>query len=91
MASLRREFVKGFTSDIPIFGLFLGLCPTLAVTTTLSNAVGMGAATMFVLVASNVIISGGIARIIDYGPFLNLWPVKGVPHEGQGDKGKDPG
>ena len=40
---------------------------------------------------SNVIISGGIARIIDYGPFLNLWPVKGVPHEGQGDKGKDPG
>ena len=57
MASLRREFVKGFTSEIPIFGLFLGLCPTLAVTTNLSNGVGMGAATLFVLVASNVIIS----------------------------------
>jgi len=41
----------------PIFVLLLGLCPTLAVTTSAKNAVGMGLSTMFVLLGSNIIIS----------------------------------
>ncbi|ADI74795.1 electron transport complex, RnfABCDGE type, E subunit [Methanohalobium evestigatum Z-7303] len=51
------EFLRGITRDNPIFGLVLGLCPTLAVTTTLENAIGMSAATAFVLICSNVLIS----------------------------------
>lgn len=41
----------------PIFVLLLGLCPTLAVTTSAKNAIGMGLSSMFVLLGSNVIIS----------------------------------
>lgn len=41
----------------PIFVLLLGLCPTLAVTTSAINAVGMGLSTLFVLLGSNIIIS----------------------------------
>ena len=55
--SLSREFLKGFWDDNPVFRLLLGLCPTLAVTTSAENGIGMGLATTFVLVCSNVIIS----------------------------------
>jgi len=41
----------------PIFVLLLGLCPTLAVTTSVVNALGMGLSTLFVLLGSNIIIS----------------------------------
>ncbi|RKY89518.1 electron transport complex subunit RsxE [candidate division KSB1 bacterium] len=51
------EFTKGFWKDIPPFRLVLGLCPTLAVTSAAKNGLGMGLATAFVLVCSNVIIS----------------------------------
>jgi len=51
------EFIKGFWSENPIFRLVLGLCPTLAVTTSAENGVGMGLATTFVLVCSNMVIS----------------------------------
>lgn len=51
------EFMRGITRDNPIFGLVLGLCPTLAVTTSVENAIGMSAGTAFVLVCSNVFIS----------------------------------
>jgi len=54
---LLREFSKGIIRDNPIFVLVLGLCPTLAVTTSVKNAVGMGAAVIFVLTCSNVIIA----------------------------------
>ena len=54
---LWREFTKGILKDNPLFVLVLGLCPSLAVTTSLTNAVGMGAAVIFVLTCSNVIIS----------------------------------
>lgn len=57
MKPLIKEFTKGITVNNPTFGLVLGLCPTLAVSTSLINAVGMGAAATFVLVCSNVIIS----------------------------------
>jgi electron transport complex protein RnfE len=51
------EFIRGITRDNPILGLVLGLCPALAVTTSVENAVGMSVATAFVLVCSNIFIS----------------------------------
>lgn len=55
--SVFKEFTKGFWSENPIFRLVLGLCPTLAVTTTAENGIGMGLAATFVLVCSNTVIS----------------------------------
>jgi electron transport complex protein RnfE len=52
-----QEFTKGLWKEIPPFRLVLGLCPTLAVTTAGENGVGMGLATTFVLVGSNILIS----------------------------------
>ncbi|MBI5756345.1 MAG: electron transport complex subunit E [Nitrospirae bacterium] len=51
------DFVRGLWEEIPLFRLVLGTCPTLAVTTSATNGVGMGIATTFVLVASNIMIS----------------------------------
>lgn len=48
---------KGICTENPIFVLLLGLCPTLAVTTSIQNGLGMGAATTFVLFFSNLIVS----------------------------------
>ena len=50
-------FWNGIFKNNPTFRLVLGLCPTLAVTTSLENALGMGLAATFVLVCSNVIVS----------------------------------
>ncbi len=47
-----QEFTKGLWNEIPPFRLVLGLCPTLAVTKTVENAIGMGVALTFVLVGS---------------------------------------
>jgi len=58
MSAITKEFTKGLWKEIPPFRFVLGLCPTLAVTTTAENGVGMGLAATFVLVSSNVIISG---------------------------------
>ncbi len=55
--SLSKEFFKGFWDENPVFRLLLGLCPTLAVTTSAENGIAMGLATMAVLICSNVIIS----------------------------------
>ena len=55
--SVVKEFTKGLWAEVPPFRLVLGLCPTLAVTKSLENGVGMGIATTFVLVCSNVLIS----------------------------------
>lgn len=55
--TLTHEFFKGFWDVLPPFRLVLGLCPTLAVTTLAENGIGMGLATTFVLVFSNIIIS----------------------------------
>ena len=57
MASNREEFTKGIIKNNPIFVLMLGLCPLLAVTTSVKNAFAMGLAASFVLICSNVIIS----------------------------------
>ena len=48
---------KGFVKDNPTFVLVLGMCPTLATTTSAINGLGMGVATTFVLIFSNVLIS----------------------------------
>ncbi|MCP5104322.1 MAG: electron transport complex subunit E [bacterium] len=55
--TLTHEFFKGFWEVLPPFRLVLGLCPTLAVTTMAENGIGMGLATTFVLVFSNIIIA----------------------------------
>lgn len=57
MASVIQEFTKGLWKEIPPFRLVLGICPTLAVSKTASDGMGMGAAVIFVLVLSNVLIS----------------------------------
>ena len=52
---------RGFWSEMiynnPVFGLYLGICSTLAITTTLNNAIGMGIAVIVVLTISNIVIS----------------------------------
>ena len=55
--SITDEFTKGFWQTIPPFRLVLGLCPTLATTTSGLNGMGMGLATTFVLVFSNIFVS----------------------------------
>ena len=51
------NFTKGFIKENPVFVLLLGLCPTLGVTSTAINGLGMGLATTFVLVMSNLVVS----------------------------------
>lgn len=52
-----QELVKGLIHENPTFVLMLGLCPTLAVSTSLINGLGMGIAATFVIVGSNIIIA----------------------------------
>ena len=54
---------KGFVKDNPTFVLLLGMCPTLATTTSAVNGLSMGLATLFVLVLSNMAISA-IAPVV---------------------------
>ena len=55
--SRKQNFINGFIKDNPVFGLYLGLCSALAISTTIDNAVGMGLCVTIVLILSNVIIS----------------------------------
>ena len=55
--TLSSVFFNGILNENPTLRLVLGICPTLASTTSATNAVGMGAAATFVLVGSNVVIS----------------------------------
>lgn len=55
--SIAQEFVKGLWDEVPPFRLVLGLCPVLAVTKSVENGIGMGVATTFVLICSNVLVS----------------------------------
>lgn len=52
-----QNFTKGFIKENPVFVLLLGLCPALGVTTSAINGLGMGLATTFVLVMSNLVVS----------------------------------
>ena len=58
-----KVLTNGIIKDNPIFVLLLGMCPTLGTTSSALNGLGMGLATMFVLICSNVVISS-IKRFI---------------------------
>ncbi len=55
--SLAKEFSKGLIKENPVLRLVLGTCPTLAVSVSVTNSIGMGIAATLVLVCSNVVIS----------------------------------
>jgi electron transport complex protein RnfE len=52
-----KNFSKGLIRENPVFVLLLGMCPTLGVTSTAINGMGMGLATLFVLLMSNIVVS----------------------------------
>ena len=52
-----KEFKKGLWEEIPVLRVLLGMCPTLAVTTSVENGIGMGFAATFVLLCSNIAVS----------------------------------
>jgi len=52
-----NNFSRGFFKENAVFVLLLGLCPTLGVTTSALNGLGMGVATTFVLLMSNIVVS----------------------------------
>lgn len=56
-SSSMKAFFNGLLKENPTFVLFLGMCPTLAVTTGVTNALGMGLSTTAVLICSNLVIS----------------------------------
>ena len=66
------DFVKGLWRENPVLVMMLGMCPTMAVTNSLRNALGMGLATAFVLIGSNALVSmlrklvPGTVRIATY-------------------------
>ncbi|HOW50965.1 MAG TPA: electron transport complex subunit E [bacterium] len=55
--SMMHEFTKGFIKENPILVLLLGMCPTLAVSSSAVNGLGMGLAATAVLVGSNAVIA----------------------------------
>ena len=57
MKELRKIFMNGIIDENPTFRRVLGMCPTLAITTAVSNGIGMGLAVTFVLIFSNLVIS----------------------------------
>lgn len=57
MSKIKSLFMNGIFKENPVFVMLLGMCPTLGVTTSGTNGLGMGIATMFVLVMSNLVVS----------------------------------
>lgn len=55
--SFMKELTKGIIKENPTFVIVLGMCPVLATSTSVNNAIGMGMAATFVLVCSNILIS----------------------------------
>lgn len=53
----KENFLKGIIKDNPVFVMLLGMCPTLGVTSSAFNGFGMGVATLFVLLMSNIVVS----------------------------------
>jgi electron transport complex protein RnfE len=53
----KENFLKGVIKDNPVFVMLLGMCPTLGVTSSAFNGLGMGVATLFVLLMSNIVVS----------------------------------
>ena len=57
MNNYTERIYNGIVKENPVFIMMLGMCPALAVTTSVTNAIGMGASTIAVLVISNIVIS----------------------------------
>lgn len=55
--SQTQIFLKGIIKENPVFVMLLGMCPTLGVTSSAFNGLGMGVATLFVLLMSNIVVS----------------------------------
>lgn len=55
--SQKENFLKGIIKDNPVFVMLLGMCPALGVTSSAFNGLGMGVATLFVLLMSNIVVS----------------------------------
>ncbi|MEN8139316.1 MAG: electron transport complex subunit E [Bacteroidota bacterium] len=53
----KQNFLKGVIKENPVFVMLLGMCPTLGVTSSAFNGLGMGVATLFVLLMSNIVVS----------------------------------
>jgi electron transport complex protein RnfE len=53
----KQNFLKGIIKENPVFVMLLGMCPTLGVTSSAFNGLGMGVATLFVLLMSNTVVS----------------------------------
>jgi electron transport complex protein RnfE len=53
----KQNFIKGIVKENPVFVMLLGMCPTLGVTSSAFNGLGMGVATLFVLLLSNIVVS----------------------------------
>jgi electron transport complex protein RnfE len=60
-----KNFTKGFFKENPVLVLLLGMCPTLGVSTSAINGLGMGLATTFVLTMSNLVVSSVKSQIPD--------------------------
>jgi electron transport complex protein RnfE len=71
MGKFGKEFAKGIIITNPVFVLVLGLCPTLAISTSIDNALGMTLAVLIVLLGSNIII----AAIRNYVPNITRIPI----------------
>ncbi len=56
-STLKQNFLKGLIRENPVFVMLLGMCPTLGVTSSAFNGLGMGVATLFVLLMSNIVVS----------------------------------
>ena len=57
MSKIAERLYNGIVKENPIFVLLLGICPTLAVTTSATNGLGMGLSSMVVLALSNALVS----------------------------------
>ena len=53
----KQNFLKGIVKENPVFVMLLGMCPVLGVTSSAFNGLGMGVATLFVLLMSNIVVS----------------------------------
>ena len=71
MGKFGKEFAKGLILSNPVFVLALGLCPTLAISTSIDNALGMTLAVLIVLIGSNIII----AAIRGFVPSITRIPI----------------
>lgn len=57
MSKIIKTLTNGLVGENPVFSLLLGMCPTLGTTSSAENGMGMGLATAFVLICSNVVVS----------------------------------